>query len=1085
MDSNFIVYKASAGSGKTYTLAVEYIKQLLLGVDRCAHRHILAVTFTKEATGEMKDRIIAELYGLAAGLDESRKFAEDVQKALQENGCKLSFEEICRKAKVVLCEILHDYSRFQVGTIDSFFQKVLRNLARELGKGSKFNLELNTVRVLDDAVKAMIEKSNDDIELLEWISRYVEDKIEQGKSWRVDKELKSFGMNIFNEYFQEHERAMRLQLDENPKLIAEMTEKHLKLKDNFEKRMMGFANLFFAKNPDENDFYYKKSGVPGYFKKLKNGDYSDPNSYVCKILNGEQGKSGDIEFLTLLQEAEECRSNGIRSYISSVLLLQNIFQLGLLRDISEEMEAQNKENNRFMLSQTALFLNQMMGDSDASFVFEKIGSTIHHIMIDEFQDTSRLQWRNFRVLLEEVIANGNFSLLVGDVKQSIYRWRNGDWNILNNLEEEMPQVSVKNLDKNYRSQRRVVDFNNAFFTASAESLSQYLEAEFDGAADNPFPTAYKIENVKQTPIAKDEKGFVSIDFLDDDKEADVSYDEAVMWRLVEQLQELQAAGVKANDICILTRTNGKIRDIANYLSLQKDDQPALYAGGYLSIISDDAFLLGASPALKIIIEALRLVLDWENSLPRTQLLLMWQEFVADNARQHLDTHRLLAEGNDIDHLLPDGFKHADFAQLQLMPLYDLVLHIYRLFILPIIGKNDLGRNDHTLLDQSAYVYSFLDNLTSYLESNPSDIKVFLGYWDDELCMKSIPKKSDLQGIQAMTIHKSKGLQFHTVIVPFCDWDMTKMSTAYQRSLVWCEKHEVPFDLEILPVEYSSKMKQSLFSKEFAEETVQLLMDNLNVLYVAFTRAERNLLILSKKTKKHGAVKPVSELVLSFVQTDWQEYFDGEMMQMCFGTIEPSVSIQHKKVENILKNNGEKTDVQVVFLTQQTNTPEFKQSNKSIEFISGKENWQNSEYIQEGNVLHAIFEKINSVADIEKAVQQLVFDGIIPADKTNYYTGKIKTAIAKSGVEDWFSGRYRLFNECTILQKSSTGKVFSRRPDRVMMTDSEVIVVDYKTGNTEGSYRNQVKQYIDLLQNMGYKNITGYLWYVDRNDVVTI
>jgi len=1068
---------------------VEYIKQLLLSEEAHAHRHILAVTFTKDATGEMKDRIIAELYGLAAGLEESKDFSENVQQKLTEAGKPLSRAQITQKAKRVLTDILHDYSRFYVGTIDSFFQRVLRNLARELGKGSKFNIELNTTRVVSDAVKQMIEKSNQDPKLLEWIGRYIEEKIDQGQSWRVDKELKTFGMNIFNEYFQEHEMDLRQQLEDNPKLIDEMMKTHRSLKKEFEEKMPTFANLFFKILKDNNVSPYNLSGggknvgyVASYYNKILSGKYSDDicgstiqkamedagkwaGSKASKAQNDEINYLAQSVLMTHLQDTEDYRTQHLINYNSSVLILKNIHQLGLLWDIALEMEAQNKENNRFMLSQTALFLNQMIADSDASFVYEKIGSEIRHVMIDEFQDTSRLQWRNFKSLLSEIIANNNFSLVVGDVKQSIYRWRNGDWSILNTIEQQL-QTETKTLDTNYRSQKRVVDFNNAFFVKAAEVLDLSLNQEFGAQVLSPFPTAYETDAVEQHSKYKSEQGFVSIDFISENKEEELSYREASMQRMVEKLQQLQAAGVEASQICVLTRTNREIMEVAEYFAAQKTDFPELAAKQYLDIISNDAFQLAASPALKIIVEALRTLADWENPVPRAQLLLMWQEAMHAEA---VDMHRLLRDANSTDSLLPEGFRKTDYSRLEVMPLYELILHIYRIFSL------------EQLENQSSYLYAFMDNLMGYLQQNPSDITAFLSYWDEELGKKSVPNESGLGGVRAMTIHKSKGLQFHTVIVAFCDW---KMSDS-RNGLVWCSKKEAPFNLELLPVNHNQTMKQSVFAQEYAEEITQLYMDNLNVAYVAFTRAERNLIVLSKAATSKTVT--IAQILYNLAAFSLPGKMDEEKQQLTYGEIDGTRQAGEKETANVLKYNAHKHTVAVDFVSQEIPDKDsiFRQSNKSKEFIALGEAPTENQYIQQGNVMHALFSNIHTLADAPKAVEQLIFDGLITRSEQQAYIDKITQAIAASEVQHWFSDQYRLFNECLILVKDEQGKTRTRRPDRVMVSPDEVIVVDYKFGEAHDSHPKQVQQYIELLGKMGYSNVKGYLWYVTENKTVEI
>ncbi|MBN2788548.1 MAG: UvrD-helicase domain-containing protein, partial [Paludibacteraceae bacterium] len=952
------------------------------------------------------------------------------------------------------------------------------------GKGSKFNIELNTTRIIDEAVQEMIEKSNEDKRLLNWISRYVEEKIEQGKSWKVDKELKSFGQNIFNEYFQEHEQALRKQLEENPNLIDEMIKTHRAIKEEFEKKMHAFAHLFFKLLKDNNISPYSLAGggknigyVASYFNKLLDNNFDDK---ICgqkielsmedatKWAAGKTDKKTQNEINNLaktflmphLQATEEYRTQQLSSYNSSFLLLKNIHQLGLLWDIALTMERQNKENNRFMLSQTALFLNQMIADSDASFVYEKFGSEIKHVMIDEFQDTSRLQWRNFKSLLSEILANNNFSLLVGDVKQSIYRWRNGDWSILNSIEEKL-DTATKTLDKNYRSKKQLVDFNNDFFTQAAIFLDNNLANE-GIITDNALATAYNEKLVKQKPNQNQQEGFVSIDFIEANKVEAISYEDVSLQVIIERLEELYTAKIEAEKICILVRNNKEIVSIAEYLAAQKNNYPHLAKEHYLDIISNDAFQLAASPALKIIVEALRTLSDWENPVPRAQLLFIWHEAMQTN---ELDMHLLLQNTDNSDAMLPIGFRKSDYTQLEVMPLYELILHIYRVFSL------------QNLPNQSAYLYTFLDNLNTYLQQKPSDITTFLSYWDEELHKKSVPNESGLGGVRAMTIHKSKGLQFHTVIVAFCDW---KMSDS-RNGLVWCNKKEAPFNLELLPVNHNLKMKQSVFSEEYMQEIGQLYLDNLNLAYVAFTRAESNLLILSKNNDALSIAAPL----LDFCEKQTSNFFQGN--RLLLGMLDNSTKHTHKESLNILKNNASKTSVAVDFLTQEIPNKDsiFRQSNKSKDFIATGEAPTENQYIQQGNLMHRLFSNINKQTDAPKAVEQLIFDGLITRSEQQHFIDKINRAIETSQVENWFTGNYKLFNECLILTKDENGKTRLRQPDRVMVGNDEVIVVDYKFGEAKKEHSSQVQQYKELLGKMGYNNVKGYLWYVEENKIIEI
>ncbi|MDR2731923.1 MAG: UvrD-helicase domain-containing protein, partial [Fibromonadaceae bacterium] len=409
-------YRASAGSGKTYTLALKYIGQLLKGDPKTTHRKILAVTFTNDATGEMKERILAELYDLAYPR-ENNIFLENLKKELP----KFKEETIRENSKIALNAILNDYSNFNVTTIDSFFQKIVRNLAKELGIGSRFEIEMDTKMPIKEAVRETI---NDESNINDLIN-FVEHKFENEK-WSIQRDLEDFGHNIYKENFQKNEEKLLKQLEKEPNKIANLIAECKKIKNEFENKMAEFADRFFAfcaeNDLSEADFYQKSKGLPGYFKKIKDKNYADePNSYAKK-----ESKCND-----LLVQTENYRTEHSTLYNSAGLLLKYIHQLKLLNAISQKTSAKNKEENRFILAGANQLLSGLIGEQDSSFVYEKIGSQIQGIIIDEFQDTSELQWKNFRNLISEVLANNRFGMLLGDVKQSIYRWRNSDWKILN------------------------------------------------------------------------------------------------------------------------------------------------------------------------------------------------------------------------------------------------------------------------------------------------------------------------------------------------------------------------------------------------------------------------------------------------------------------------------------------------------------------------------------------------------------------------------------------------------------------------------------------------------------------------------
>jgi len=1065
--SQLKIYKASAGSGKTYTLALEYIKELLLG-DSDTYRRILAVTFTKDATGEMKERILSDLYGLAFGTEDSKIFLNSIQDALKKAGRSPDESFVRKKAGEILQAVIHDYSRLYITTIDSFFQKVLRNLARELGRSSKFNLEMNSAKVRLDAVSRMIENAHRDPRLLQWLTTYVENKLEQDGNWRFKEDVYQFSACIYDEFFQEHEKVLREQLNENPAIFSDLVKYHYallqKYKSFFKETYRQAIELINANQLEPGDFY-RKGTVFDFWKGLAENQRGEITKTIENLsTDAEQWatkthkRRNDIitlaenHLMKLLSDTVEV----LQKQDTSRLILGNIHQLGLIWYITEEINAINTENNSFMLSDTALFLNRMIDASDSPFIYEKIGAEIQYMMIDEFQDTSRLQWDNFKVLLSDILANNRFSMIVGDVKQSIYRWRNGDWRILNQIGKELP-VHEESLDSNYRSKKQVVDFNNVFFTEAGKLLDDKYKEELFDLPESPFSLVYSEKQVSQKTTEKENNGFVSVDLLQDSETE--KYNEVVLSGLLEKIQLLQTANISASDICILVRNNNHIRRIADYLSSLKADYPGLAAGNYLNIVSNEAFQLNSSLSVRIIIEALKTEAFPDNPVYKANLEQNLLMAGLGNCHPALD-----AGSPENNHRIA-GQARNDRTNPVAMPLLELISYLYRFYDLEKIEG------------QSAYLFFFFDAVTEYLKSNSSDIQSFLTFWEEELSLKTIPTGEGIDGIRAMTIHKAKGLQFHTVMIPYCTWELNPK----QNPIVWCGRKKGFYDLELLPVSYSEKMKNTVFSEEYLQETTLSWLDNLNLLYVAFTRAEQNLIIFGKYKKQLSSlenIKNVSDL-MQWIIPELDGIWENESNHFETGVL-TNIRKAKEETTNPLKLTPPPLYIDFVSGEFPEGKSVFKQSNQSREFIRSdsptKEN-----YITHGNIMHALFAAIRTPDDIDKAVERFVSDGLILPDEKNDYKDKIRSYIRNPQVEDWFSNKYTVYPEFSIIVKEN-GTVTTKRPDRVLLSDTQTLVIDYKFGEPHRSHETQMQEYLTLLQTMNYPNPAGYLWYVEKNEI---
>lgn len=1080
-----LVYKASAGSGKTFTLAVEYIKHLI--ANPRAYRQILAVTFTNKATTEMKERILQQLYGIWQADPASDVYLKRIEEDLahlhsdsQQAGMAVSYttSELRQRAGMALQYILHDYSRFRVETIDSFFQSVMRNLARELELSPNLNIELNNNEVLSDAVDALIDQLTPTSPVLTWLLAYIDERIADDKRWNVSDEIKRFGRNIFDEGYIERGELLRQKL-RDPQAVRLYRDVLREMQTDALEQMKAFYDQFIgeleahALSPD--DLKGGTRSISSYFRKLRDGKLSDkdvlnatlknclddPQSWVAKTSTRRKDiiRLAQNDLMPLLHDAEKMRTQRNLTVNSCRLSLQHLDKLQLLNYIDEQVRTLNKEQNRFLLSDTNALLHRLLGEGDSSFVFEKIGASIRNVMIDEFQDTSRMQWDNFRMLLLEGLAQGADSLIVGDVKQSIYRWRNGDWSILNNLgssdnahknplgTNHFP-IRVETLKTNRRSETNIIRFNNQFFIQAVNYLNTM---HLDDLHEECYPLKNAYADVVQESPRSQSLGYVKARFLEPDTEH--NYTEQTLIALSDEVRHLLDNGIQLNDITILVRKNKNIPLIADYF-----DQEL-----HLPVVSDEAFRLDASVAVNMLIDVLRILLDPDDKISQAALVTNYSQHVISSSAQW---HQMFSKpASDI---LPEAFC-AHTSELRLMPLYELLEELFVILHLDLVAKQD------------AYLFSFFDAVTQYLQDNPSDIGHFIRYWDDTLCAQTIPS-GEVDGIRILSIHKSKGLEFHTVLIPFCDW---KLENETNNQLVWCHAPTTPYNaLDLVPVTYSPVMAESVYRSDYLNERLQLWVDNLNLLYVAFTRPEKNLIIWSKKDQRGTVAELLGNTLPLVAQAIEGSLWDEEFATFVSGSLYPSTITEQREKTSVNKLTFTSCK-QSVCMKSLKHEIEFRQSNRSADFIAGIDEEESAQrFINRGRLLHTLFSSIETEADIDDAVTRLVAEGII-GHKTSEEEIRSLTrrAFSLPEVRQWYSGEWRLFNECDIIWIEN-GKLLNRRPDRVMMKDNDIVVVDFKFGKPNKRYNRQVHDYMRLLARMGYdaSHISGYLWYVDMQQV---
>lgn len=1112
MEEHLTVYRASAGSGKTFTLAVEYIS--LLVKDPENYQHILAVTFTNKATQEMKMRILSQLYGIANSLQSSQQYFNKVKEKTN-----MPDAVIRNNARAALTLLIHRYNNFRILTIDAFFQQVLRNLAHELGQTANLRVDLNNEEITEKAVDQMIESLEKGQPVLQWISTYINNSIEDDNGWNIIGKIKTFGTNIFKDFYKAHEANLKEQLsnaDDFKVYETTLRKRRNDIRKTFNSKARSILNEIKNANLDIPSNY--RSGLYKYLtdsaiapltnKPLKAGvlkaNESPQNwtSSKCAKPDKQQIQTLAAEVLSAqLSELIAYNNDNWNEFQSIQLTLSHLSELRLLHAIADAVDNLTKDTNRFMLSNTQALLKELIADSDTPFIFERIGARLKHVMIDEFQDTSTIQWQNFQVLLANCMAQElSQNLIVGDIKQSVYRWRQGDWGILNNIEKSFAhqKIRLETLDYNYRSEKRIIDFNNAFWEQCVANTAKEV-AQDDAEKAEIVQKAY--EDVAQKTHKTTENGFVKISLY-----PSKSMKEAVLEELIETIKELfnnGYGGKNQSKIAILVRSKSNIQDIVNAL-LQS-------FGNEINIVSDEAFRLDASLSVNIIVSAMHLLTHPDDVLTRGKLVKLYNQEVLKKPLTDTDLLVSINESNNIDTKNIDKKERRKLATEQQMaklnsqlppeyvanrelllglPIVDLVDKLFMLF-----GLDQLE-------GQSSYICTLYDTLNDFLKDHTADIDDFINEWENSLSSKTI-QSDEIEGIRIMTIHKSKGLEFDNVIIPFCNWEMEKKGT------LWCETKNKPAPynkLPLLPIDFSrDKLIGTVFEDDYKEEHFQNIVDNLNLLYVAFTRASKNLFVFGLRQGKTtldniakgtppGNRSYAIELALRQVSEQLQgsllSFPDdiGSEIHFEYGTLVPET---HEK-EHVVADNPFliKPDKHIVSIATYPQAATFKQSNKSIEFVKGEDvdPSDRTRYIKIGNVLHQLFSTIYTTADIPARLNELEQQGIIYNDEITsaQLRTRIEDAITNLQVQEWFSKRWQLYNECTILEyNKDTNEMEEHRPDRVMTDGKEFVVVDFKFGKEREEYKKQVQQYMEILIRMGHKKVSGYLWYVVKNNVVEV
>lgn len=1051
------IYKASAGSGKTFALTLEYFRIVFQMPSE--YKNILAVTFTNKATEEMKSRIINELHHLARG-DKS-----DYGNILKQE-LRLGDEQLQNRASLLRTLLLHDYGRLSVTTIDRFFQRIIKSFTHELGIFPGYNVELDSDFVLLKAVDKVMQQVKENPELRDWISELMNNSVEEGKSWSVKAKIAELGEELFRENYMLFDKQV-LSKFEDKHFLKSYHDFLTSTAGKYEQKLTGIAAKALKLIQNEGlvltDFKGGKMGCASWFYKLSAGNFDEPTATIRK--GGDELEAwvtktsvnkGKIEAIRpqlccWLKEALQIFDGEYRFYLSAQQMAGNLYQLGILNDLYQEVRAYCDEKGLMLLSDTTHILNLLIADNDTSFLFEKCGNFYKHLMIDEFQDTSAMQWKNFHPLVVNSLGEGCKAIIVGDVKQSIYRWRNGDWSLLAyEVEQQFKQLGVNNilLKDNWRSATEIVHFNNRFFTAAADILAGMYYADTNGQDQRAGIIKEAYQGLEQTP-KKNKQGYVDIYFGPEKKEEEC--DKIIMANVVATIRNIQERGGKQKEVVILVRGAKEGAFVADYLMEYNKT-----ATRSIRFISNDSLYVWSSPYVQFIVAVLKYIAEPYDRINKATILYFYHTFVKSKARELLHGIFCQAEEEDLFSALNTNLR-VNSGHILSYSLFETIELI--------IGQFSLKEKQ----EEVPYLIAFQDIIYEYETGNSNSINLFLEWWSKEQHKRVLTTSEEIDAVRILTIHKSKGLEFEYVILPFCSWELDSVRPVRR---IWCSNNEQGFKaLEYAPLNYSSKLGDTIFRENYLDEHLKAYIDNLNLLYVALTRAKTELYLrpYRPKTNKDGslAVSDIGAFVYRVLTemtedlTDYHYTLGGKLQQ---GQPDKAESVPWVLTNYPVFQPGKRICVKYRYR-------DYEMPGQSV--LSA---------IDEGKLLHEIFKLIRYVDDVRNAVRHACLAGLISSREQDSYNTKIREYLQAPQASEWFGPESKVVNERDILFPGGD-KV---RPDRIVICRDCVKIIDYKFGqNEENKYLKQVRFYRTTLERMGYERVEGYVWYVKLGKIVKV
>ncbi|MDC1234229.1 UvrD-helicase domain-containing protein [Cyclobacteriaceae bacterium] len=1034
----FQIYKSSAGSGKTHQLTLEYLKLALR--EKSAFKQILGVTFTNKATSEMKSRIVKVLETLSLGKDHAMK--TDLMAALQ-----LSTSDLKKRAEEVLSNILHQYGRFSIVTIDSFFYQVIRSFAQEMSLQGSFNVDLNQAQVIKNVVdQLLLDIGNpEQKELKKWLIEFAESKVEEGNRWDFRADIEKLGGQILTDNFKRHAEVI-LKLSDDPKYFPQVKKALYNSSNAYRVKCHKLADLGIKHLDEIGGLSYikgKRGGPAGLFYKIVNQEFevSAPRKAAMGNLEAwltkEHQKSGDlISFLEgklwpVYDELVEYMVSNELLYFSTLEARRYLYTFGILSKINKELVKFREENDMVLIADLPDFLNKIINDSDTPYIYEKVGERYAHYLIDEFQDTSEFQWENFKPLVKNGTDQGYFSMVVGDIKQSIYRWRGGNWRLLKDHVKEDIGVEASQdyqLDANWRSGKNIVEFNNKLFSTMPVVARRYfsdLLPTHEAFIENAL-NAY--DGVAQKVILTDDESYINFTYLEADDEN--TWSKVALKKTIEVVEKLQHKGYQLRDIAILVRTKKEGKVIADGF-LEYSSSEASIKGLNYDVVSSEALYLSSSEVVNLIISLMRWVHQNQDKIA------LWEWFTSYWAIKNEKPKQEAFERVDQwQTYMPAEFL-SQLSHFKTLSLYELIESFIELLAL-----NDLP-------EQYTYLQGLQDAVLDFTKNTRGDLPSFLIWWEEEGQSRAIKITDENDAIKVLTIHKAKGLEYPVVILPFLNWPFEKKG---KEEIIWVDGGPLNdiVQMPIIPIKHSKNLLKTYWSDVYAAEHINGFIDNMNVLYVALTRPTHALYVFAEQKVKHD-LKDMGSFVKNILMT----LSDGDENPQTF-------------TFGALPDGIKKAKTQIEFSLTQYPSSSWRE--KALLQTRGGSMIKDVslDAQQRGIDIHDALSQLHQVGD-ELRIDNLELRGLL------------ELIIYHKDVVGFFEQTDEVILEHPMLLPG--GEV--RRIDRLVKKGGYWHVIDFKTGHPRAKDQNQVKEYIQILSRMGFEGLKGYLIYLDPISLLRI